>query len=469
MKRTAVLLGLMLWSLSLLAQNKANIWYFGLNAGLDFSSIDITGRPTVLSDGAMSTEEGCSTISDEAGKLLFYTNGESVWNRQHQLMLNGTGLYGSDGSTQAALIVPQPGSDRFFYIFTTYWQGHSKGLNYSIVDMQAAEGLGDIILKNIQLYTPTAEKLTAVHHANGKDVWVITHKFESDEFYVYLITDEGLQETPFISKAGSVHERGDSRYLVLGANALGQMKASPSGKSIALTTYITRRVELFEFSTLTGVISLNHGFQVKIDTTFNVHPYGIEFSPNEKYLYISEGGPHAFSGKKLHQYDIASRRITAIDTIFKHASLQLAVDNKVYCADFSLNELLVIERPNLPADHPQFAITRFPLAPGVSGAGLPNFIQSYFYVPEPELALPNVFTPNGDGYNERFEPKAFKNIEMFDLHIFNRWGKQIFFSDITDVWWDGRGHPAGVYYWFLRYEGVNGKKGSQKGWVQVLR
>jgi gliding motility-associated-like protein len=464
MKKTAILLGVLFCSLSVMAQNQANIWYFGWNAGLDFSSAEITGRPTVLSDGALYTMEGCSVISDEAGKLLFYTDGDTVWNRQHQLMPNGTGLYGHFSSTQAALIVPQPGSERYFYIFTTAAQGQPNGLSYSIVDMHAAGGLGDVTTKNIQLHSPTTEKLTAVHHANGKDVWVITHKWKSDEFYVYLVTEEGLHETPEISKAGSVHEWGTSN-----ANTLGQMKASPSGKSIALTIHQIRRVEVFDFSNQTGAVSLNHAFQVKIDTNFNVNPYGVEFSPNERYLYIGEVGPRSFSGQNIHQYDLASGKITAIDTVFLGGSIQLAVDHKVYAVDASRNELLVIERPNLSADHPEFTTTRFSIAPGTSTYGLPNFIQSYFYVPDPEVVLPNVITPNGDRLNERLEPKVFKNLETFSLHIYNRFGKQIFYTDKTDRWWDGGGYPAGVYYWSLRYEGVNGKKGSLKGWVQVLR
>lgn len=448
-----------------MAQNQANIWYFGWNAGLDFSSVETSGKPTVLSDGALYTMEGCSVISDETGKLLFYTDGDTVWNRQHQLMPNGTGLHGNQSSTQAALIVPQPDSDRYFYIFTTDAQSRPNGLNYSIVDMYAAGGLGDVTTKNIQLYIPTTEKLTAVHHANGKDVWVITHKWESDEFYVYLVTEKGLHETPIISRAGSVHEWGGGN-----ANALGQMKASPSGKSIALIISRNRRVEIFDFSNQTGAISLDHGFQVKIDTSLNVHPYGLEFSPNERFLYIGEDGPRFFSGQNIHQYDLSSGEISVIDTVFLGGSIQLAVDNKLYAVDASRNELLIIERPNLPADHPEFTTSRFSIAPGTSTLGLPNFIQSYFYVPDSEVALPNVITPNGDRLNERFEPKVFRNIEIFSLHIYNRLGKQIFYSDNrTDKWWDGDGYPAGVYFWSMHFEGVNGKKSSLKGWVQVLR
>ena len=56
------------------AQKEANIWYFGRNAGIDFSA----GNPTALTNGQLNTFEGCSTISDKDGNLLFYSDGSTV-------------------------------------------------------------------------------------------------------------------------------------------------------------------------------------------------------------------------------------------------------------------------------------------------------------------------------------------------------------------------------------------------------
>ncbi|TXI67741.1 MAG: hypothetical protein E6Q46_02540 [Flavobacterium sp.] len=72
------------------AQGEANIWYFGNKAGISFNS----GVPVPLLDGQMQADEGCATLSDANGNLLFYTNGITVWNRNHQIMPNGTGLMG---------------------------------------------------------------------------------------------------------------------------------------------------------------------------------------------------------------------------------------------------------------------------------------------------------------------------------------------------------------------------------------
>ncbi|RYU95602.1 PKD domain-containing protein [Emticicia agri] len=55
---------------------------------------------------------------------------------------------------------------------------------------------------------------------------------------------------------------------------------------------------------------------------------------------------------------------------------------------------------------------------------------------EPLLFVPEAFTPNGDGINDRFElPNEF--IKDFDLKIYNRWGEIIFESFDTEKLWDG--------------------------------
>ena len=56
------------------AQGEANIWYFGNNAGLDFN----TNPPTPLTNGALNTSEGCASVADKNGALVFYTDGITV-------------------------------------------------------------------------------------------------------------------------------------------------------------------------------------------------------------------------------------------------------------------------------------------------------------------------------------------------------------------------------------------------------
>ena len=136
MKKT-VLLSILIGCIKIAAaQKEADKWFFGNFAGLDFSS----GVPASLNGSAIYTNEGCSSISDVAGNLLFYTDGITVWNQQHQIMPNGTGLLGASSCTQAALIVPQPGSTTLYYLFTNDEYGGPNGFCYSIVDMSLQGG-----------------------------------------------------------------------------------------------------------------------------------------------------------------------------------------------------------------------------------------------------------------------------------------------------------------------------------------
>lgn len=71
------------------------------------------------------------------------------------------------------------------------------------------------------------------------------------------------------------------------------------------------------------------------------------------------------------------------------------------------------------------------------------------------ILLPNVFTPNGDGINDFFDFDE-ENLEVYEVHIFDRWGKEVYFTEKEGAHWDGnfngRAVPVGVYYWTIRYK-----------------
>ena len=81
----------MLLSNIVIAQKQGNIWLFGEGAGLNFNSGNpipisggqVYGMPTQVGD--YPYDEGCTSISDSSGNLLFYSNGMRVWNKFHQI------------------------------------------------------------------------------------------------------------------------------------------------------------------------------------------------------------------------------------------------------------------------------------------------------------------------------------------------------------------------------------------------
>ena len=392
-----------LWIKSdVLGQRTNNYWYFGIGAGLYFDSTKAFHPVT----GKISAAEGASSISDGCG-LLFYTDGDTVWNKNHVMMSNGFDIGGKcakfhrSSSTQAAIIVRQPGSDSMFYIFTTDCVEDSlvNGLSYSIVNMNKNAGLGAVILKDQRLLAFSEEKLTASRHTNGCDIWIITHQFTSNKFYSYLLTSSGLSLTPVISSAGQVHNCGP-KYSPHGR---GYLKASPNGKLLinvnpdGVYYYCdTTLPELFKFNQSTGVVSSDFVFPMHKDhwwisySSWAVPFYGATFSPDNTKLYLSSG----FYGPNLYQYDLSAGSPSAIiasqvylSTPYPYpsplknipTSLVNAPDGKIYIAQRYKNYLGVINKPNMLGLACNYVDSAVTLATGTSNdwGGLPNFFEDY--------------------------------------------------------------------------------------------
>ena len=385
-----IFLSAVLLSTLSIAQKEGNIWYFGGNAGIDFNS----GTPIALTNGALFTAEGCATISDNQGNLLFYTNGDSVWNKNHVSMPNGFGLMGHTSSTQTALIVPKPGNTDIYYIFTVPAQvdfGGNLGCWYSTIDMTLDGGLGDVINKNIFLHHPVTEKLTAVRHANGCDVWVIVHEWSSNGFLAYLVDSTGVNASAVISNVGSNHS-GNGIIGFPNPSSIGQLKASPDGSKLALAfnsfTHPFGRVEIFDFNNATGVISNPLTFSISGNLG---HVYGVEFSPDGTKLYVSRpaaGNINQYNLLAGSQTNINNSRTVIGSSAAMLGSLQLGPDGKIYCA-LSItqdpNNLIgnqyigAINNPNTLGTACNYIDSAVFLNGKESFFGLPTFIQSHFY------------------------------------------------------------------------------------------
>lgn len=360
-------------------------WYFGGYAGCTWVQLQPNGDPMYLMNGALTTNEGVATISDGNGVLLFYTDGIKVWNALHQVMPNslassaGGTLTGNSSSTQSGVIVPKPLDANTYYIFSVDANLGSGGLAYSRVDMLANSGTGDVALaeKNVPLFNPSTEKITAVSHSNGLDIWVITHTWQSNQFNVYKVTSAGVQlTTPVISNIGSTHTGGSDWTR-------GYMKASPSGTMVCLGIEGADFWELFQFNNATGQLSN----PVNLAYTENNDCYGVEFSADEHFLYGSERW-----GLELNQWDVssyvpatitASRQIVATLGSLNGGSLQLAPDQKIYLARDGTKYLGRINEPTLAGTLCAYVDNAVLLGPDLATAkdsneGLPTFIATFF-------------------------------------------------------------------------------------------
>jgi gliding motility-associated-like protein len=345
-------------------------WYFGENAGLKFTE----GNVEVVSDGSISTKEGCSTISNENGKLLFYTDGITVWNSNHDRMDNGYGLYGHPSSTQSGVIVRNPGDQNLYYIFTIAEKNDPYGLRYSIVDITQNSGLGKVIQKNTLIVNNTYEKIAAVRHCDSSGIWLIVHDWNSSNFMSYLISEAGLALTPIISSVGIAHNGGV-------ANRPGYMKSSTQGDRIAMAINgPLNTIEVFDFDNNTGIISN----PITISSTEYRYAYGLEFSTNGRFLYVTK----RFAPSKIYQFDldsetnndvVSSATVIASDPAeLVYAALQLGIDGKIYVAKSGYGYLGVINDPNLKGTSSNFVDDAIYLNGNKSQLGLPTFIQNYF-------------------------------------------------------------------------------------------
>ena len=84
-------------------------------------------------------------------------------------------------------------------------------------------------------------------------------------------------------------------------------------------------------------------------------------------------------------------------------------------------------------------------------------------VAESYLAVPNVFTPNGDGKNDEFRV-SYRSLREFHCWVYNRWGKLVYEWDDPAKGWDGtiNGRPAaeGAYFYVIRALGTDAAKNA---------
>ncbi len=457
----------------LFAQNEQNIWYFGQNAGIDFNS----GSAVALLNGAMNTYEGCASISDNTGDLLFYTDGTSIWNANHTVMPNGTGLLGDASSTQSAIIVKKPGNNSIYYVFTVDEEVGPNGLNYSEVDMSFQGGLGDVNSnKNILIVNSTCEKICAIKHQNNIDFWVVTHLFGSNTYHSYLVSSSGINMTPIITNIGAVVNN-NWTY------SIGYLKASPNGNRIASVRWSMDNLEIYDFNKVSGVLSNTMNFSGFTGDG----PYGVEFSPDGKLLYVSYDDSPSY----IYQYNLSlssnsainsSRLIIGSNTGYGGA-LQIAPDGKIYHANTGNSFLGTINNPNTVGVGCNYIANGFSLNGAFSSFGLPTFVStgnSTVSTPEPTeiceavIKMPNVFSPNRDAYNKLFLPVKIECIEKADIVIYSRWGQEIYKSfDLLKGWnggtTSGSEVPEGTYYWIINYYQEDGNQSNLKGFVTLLK
>src|SRR5690554_1130190 len=326
------------------AQLEGANWYFGTYAGLDFTS----GTPTSLFDGALTTGEGCSSVSDNAGNLLFYTDGQLVYDRNHNLMPNGTGLLGHPSSAMSSVICPKPGTwnpgaGHFdgYIICTIDHGGGTNGIRWSEIDMLANGGNGEVVAatKNTHLFgTRTVEGATFMVHENGCDYWLVAKEVDNSVWRSYPVTSAGVGAISVVSNVGPVTPV-----------AYGSIKGSPDSDVIGIANG-QAGLQMYDFNRLTGQLTYRYG-----ESALGNSYYSLEYSPSGRYLYYTR-----LSDPNIYQVDLAtttqaafqaSRTVIGTTASTAHhyllGALQLAPNGRIYLALTGSTFLGEITAPDL--------------------------------------------------------------------------------------------------------------------------
>jgi len=385
-------------------------WYFGNKAGLDFSS----GVPAADTTGIMAVGQGCSTISDVDGNLLFYTDGKWAYDSQGDTMPNGFDLGVGFGATpfDGTVIIPKPGSDRYYYIFTVDGAEHGfqNGLRYHVVDMEANGGRGDVVQANVQLAPGVvmSEEIAATRHANGCDYWVIVHGWYAPDFLAFKVTADGVDPAPVSSLVG--YDYGAAKLIDLFAGGF-TMRMNPQGTKLAqgfdwlyANTGLMPELMLYEFDKGTGQF-LDDWFGIPADTG----NAAITWSPNGQILYQEDGYDFA----RLCQFDLSvfdSTQVAMSKTIIRSGptnleaanDMKIGPDGRIYsCTElaffFGKDSLGIIENPDVMGPGCGYRLWAVGLNGRFPYQSLPNFVADFAAPEAPEHCVTAVNTQDIGG------------------------------------------------------------------------
>ncbi len=373
-------------------------WYFGKDAGLDFSG---GGTPKPITDGSLSTIEGSSSIANTKGILLFYTDGITIYGKDGKPLKSlvpgdtstvQTPLGGNTRSTQSALIVPKPtcrGCEYLYYVYTTSEIRGQKILNYSIVDMRQNGGKGAIVEKNIPVSSQGTEQSASVRNDRDSTYWVITRVFGTNRFEIRHLT---RNENPALT----TYEGGQKIDSL--AQAEGYIKIGPADTTggnegnrplaVVIPGPPKNSVDLYTFNDSTGKMTFNR--------TLDLGPappkaYGVEFSPDGNSLYVTMLADTNTDGSLkgssyILKYDLnqkdsllaKSRTVVDSSTTRQYGSIQIGPDGRLYVATKGSGSLGTIENPNGGLlDSLRYNPDGQSLGGKTSQLGLPNLVANF--------------------------------------------------------------------------------------------
>ena len=367
------------------AQKEYNSWVFYNQCSFVFNNnnLAVNTIPNPVGDWQ------ASICDKHTGQLIFYSDGETAYDRSGNLMPNGNLLKGCEDASQGALIVPDPADDSSYYLFTNDCSGlgGTNGLNYNIVNMRLNGGLGDIEKKNVYVCNNLSEKVTAIRACSFDGFWIITYVDTLNEFFAWQLTTSGLQiKSPVISPSNFVGYQ--STY-----DDIGCIKSSPDGN--LLIAGFNQRSDscdyLYDFDKNTGALT----FRTRIAWSNAYHPaqqydFGESFSPDDSKLYFTNiDGTGSFL-MSIFQYDLntgISTQLNQNNVDMGVTGMQLGPDGRLYIANANYEYVAVVNQPDSAGLACNFVLNGVSVEPNKLIWWLSNNIDALYY---PDT----LFTPN---------------------------------------------------------------------------
>ena len=332
-----------------------NHWTIGLNYGIQFepTNLSSTTGGNSISSSTFDAFEGVSAVSDANGDLLFFCDGEDIYDKSFEKMQNGNNIFGSNSATQGTIILPKSEIDNTSYLLSVRAVEDipNGSLNetmwYNIIDMDEIgngatnEPYGAVVEKNISLAPQGAkisEKITSIKHESlANHYWVLTHSNSGDTFYVFLANPDTIVYHHFDQGGSSI------------PHPIGTLKSNLRGDRVA-AAYSVGYIDLFEFDAGTGDL-------IFINTqSTSYSSYGIEFSPNGGFLYCTQNLESNILRYTITGVGLTSPSQIPISIPFAR-SLQLTPDHQRILiqnwGNSTLTAISSLEDPNNPMD-PQY-------------------------------------------------------------------------------------------------------------------
>ena len=305
-------------------------WYFGTRGILDFG-VSGSAMPTLYTNNASASPapdagEGSTTVSDQNGNIVFWSNGLTIWDKSGGVMHNSTGLNGASSATQAVASFPMnTGRSKYGVVSNSGMNETGYGELYlSIIDMTLNGGKGAVTAVKNQLLSGTnysGEGVNAMPNADGTGYYVYAFNAATAKITYFLIKNTGAVAGPYtlsMSPApvscnvsstgmvgyGSINFNQDYTKMILLEGAFGCDGTNGGGANDSGRAY------LYNVNTATGGLTLQASWITSgwIGTAGGPHSgYTADFSPQEKYVYVGQIYPGVIT-----RYDVSSGNSTTI-------------------------------------------------------------------------------------------------------------------------------------------------------------